>query len=126
MEKSKKDKHITLKEAAILSGYSSDYLGQLIRKGKLEGEQVYMNTAWMTTKVAVLDYVNNTKKVKANEERSFVENVVESAKKNWDILYTHFLYIIIFLNVVFLIFLFFVFSVSVENYFEKKMLNHCL
>lgn len=120
MGNGKKDKHITLKEAAVLSGYSSDYLGQLIRKGKLEGEQVYMNTAWMTTEVAVLDYLNNTKKVKTSEERSFVESLVESAKKNWDLLYTYFLYTIIFLNILFLIVLFFILSVSIENYFEKR------
>ena len=114
------NKHITLKEAAALSGYSADYLGQLIRKGKLEGEQVFMNTAWMTTEIAVLDYVDKTKKSKTHEKKSFLKNVVQMVEKNWDVLSIYFLYAVIFLNVLFLVFLFFLFSVSVEKHFDKK------
>lgn len=53
--------YITLKEAAKLSGYAPDYLGQLIRKGKLAGKQVYLNVAWMTTEEAVRDYLEKNK-----------------------------------------------------------------
>ena len=48
---------ISLKEAAKISGYSSDYVGQLIRSGKLEGKQVFSNVAWMTTEEAVQKYL---------------------------------------------------------------------
>jgi len=41
------NKLLTLKEAAQISGYAPDYIGQLIRKGKLPGKQVYTNFAWM-------------------------------------------------------------------------------
>lgn len=51
-----KNNLITLKEASQLSGYSADYVGQLIRQGKIPGKQVYCNIAWMTTAEAVLDY----------------------------------------------------------------------
>src|SRR3989339_626066 len=47
---------ISLKEAAKISGYSADYIGQLIRAGKIPGRQVYSNIAWMTTAKAVMDY----------------------------------------------------------------------
>lgn len=47
---------ISLKEAAKISGYSADYIGQLIRAGKIPGKQVYVNVAWMTTAEAVLAY----------------------------------------------------------------------
>lgn len=47
---------ISLKEAAKISGYSADYIGQLIRSGKIPGKQVYVNVAWMTTAEAVLAY----------------------------------------------------------------------
>src|SRR5262244_1385185 len=50
-------KYISLKEAARLSGYSSDYVGQLIRSGKLEGKQVFSNVAWMTTEEALQKYL---------------------------------------------------------------------
>lgn len=50
-------KYISLKEAARLSGYSPDYVGQLIRSGKLEGKQVFSNVAWMTTEDAIQKYL---------------------------------------------------------------------
>lgn len=50
---------LTLKEAAVVAGYSPDYIGQLIRAGKIRGEQVYCGVAWMTTKEEVLSYLEN-------------------------------------------------------------------
>lgn len=50
-------KYISLKEAAKISGYSADYVGQLIRGGKLEGKQVFSNVAWMTTEEAIQKYL---------------------------------------------------------------------
>lgn len=54
-------KLISLKQASEISGYSSDYIGQLIRSGKIFGEQVYSNVVWMTTEEAVLGYKNKSK-----------------------------------------------------------------
>ena len=51
-------KFITLKEASDMSGYSPDYIGQLIRQGKLPGKQVYYNVAWVTTESAVREYLS--------------------------------------------------------------------
>jgi hypothetical protein len=64
----KEEKMITLKEAATISGYSSDYIGQLIRSGKLYGKQVYCNVAWMTTKEAILAYKNGETDKKTQKE----------------------------------------------------------
>jgi hypothetical protein len=50
-------KYISLKEAAKISGYSPDYVGQLIRAGKLEGKQVFSNVAWMTSEEAIQKYL---------------------------------------------------------------------
>jgi len=63
MPESKKEEgqYITLKEAAKISGYTPDYLGQLIRKGKLEGKQIYLNVAWVTTEKALSAYLDNNK-----------------------------------------------------------------
>ena len=55
---------ISLKDASKISGYSADYIGQLIRSGKIPGKQVYCNIAWMTTAQAVLDYKNQGAKDK--------------------------------------------------------------
>lgn len=49
--------YITLKEASKISGYSADYIGQLIRKGKIPGRQIYTNIAWVTTEESIRDYL---------------------------------------------------------------------
>lgn len=49
---------ISLKDAAKISGYSADYIGQLIRAGKIPGKQVCCTVAWMTTADAVTAYKN--------------------------------------------------------------------
>jgi hypothetical protein len=59
--KKEEGQYITLKEAAKISGYTPDYLGQLIRKGKLEGKQIYLNVAWVTTEKALSAYLENNK-----------------------------------------------------------------
>ena len=63
-------KYITLKEASKMTGYSPDYLGQLIRKGKLPGKQVYLNVAWMTTEEDLRDYLSNNKTVTGKGPRT--------------------------------------------------------
>ena len=55
-------KYITLREAAKISGYAPDYIGQLIRSGKLPGKEVYCNTAWLTTEEAIASYKKDRKK----------------------------------------------------------------
>ncbi len=67
MEKDKK--LISLKEASELSGYSSDYIGQLIRSGKIFGEQVYTGVVWMTTEDEVLSYKNKSKQKSVNKTK---------------------------------------------------------
>lgn len=54
---SDKRKYISLKEAADIAGYSPDYIGQLIRAGKMEGQQVYTNVSWVTTEKALRTYL---------------------------------------------------------------------
>lgn len=59
--------YITLKEAAALSNYSPDYIGQLIRAGKIRGEQVYNNVSWVTTEDEVRAYLENKGRTVAQE-----------------------------------------------------------
>ena len=60
----KRDAYISLKEAAKISGYSPDYVGQLIRSGKISGKQIYTNVSWVTTEDAILSYLKDEKKGK--------------------------------------------------------------
>lgn len=125
MGNSKNNKHITLKEAAKLSGYAPDYLGQLIRNGKLKGEQVFLNTAWMTTEEAVLSYLKQKKKnnsclSKDNESNLFGQTTKRIFSWNWGKIYTYILRLILVITVLFLLFLFFLFSVNFERTLEMK------
>jgi len=69
-------KDITLKEAAAISGYSADYIGQLIRAGKLEGKQVFSNISWVTTEEAVRAYMDKSNKG-LNEPAPLMERMRE-------------------------------------------------
>ena len=57
-----KEKYISLKEAAKISGYAPDYIGWLIRKGKIRGRKVYSGFSWQTTEKALRNYQINYKK----------------------------------------------------------------
>lgn len=65
--------YITLKEASERFGYAPDYIGQLIRKGKIEGKQVHANVAWMTTAEAMEEYL-----AEAGEKRAAKAEVVNT------------------------------------------------
>ncbi len=80
------EKYITLKEASKMTGYSPDYLGQLIRKGKLEGKQVYLNVAWMTTEKAVKDYLGSSKP-NAGARPSIIKQTLKERVRQWAVHY---------------------------------------
>lgn len=98
--------YITLKEAAALTNYSSDYIGQLIRAGKIKGEQVYSNVAWVTTEEEVLAYVED-------KNRS-VETVVTFPFFAQNYL-RYFMYALIGLCAVFLLIMQYILYVSIDQ-----------
>ena len=55
--------YLTLKEASKLTGYASDYIGWLIRRGKIKGKKIY-NTSWITNEDTIKYYrvIKNRKK----------------------------------------------------------------
>lgn len=72
-------KLISLKEASEISGYSADYIGQLIRAGKIPGKQVYTNITWMTTADAVLEY--KTKSKSGNENSKSIKDNLNKKRR---------------------------------------------
>ena len=72
---------ISLKDASRISGYSSDYIGQLIRAGKIPGKQVYTNVSWMTTAQAVEDYKNNSERNKNKKEEFGFKSYFKNQKQ---------------------------------------------
>jgi hypothetical protein len=58
------EKYISLREASKISGYSPDYVGYLIRTGKIPGRMVYTGVSWQTTREAILAYKNRQQRKK--------------------------------------------------------------
>ncbi len=125
----KKDKrYITLKEAAALSGYSSDYVGQLIRSGKILGKRVYANPVWMTTEEELMNYLEADR---ANRSRrtglgrkvaDFLRSWRTGLRSELEIvkLYKGVLYFSISVSLVFSLFVFYVFSVNFDAWLSQR------
>lgn len=56
--------HISLKQASKISGYHPDYIGHLIREGKIKGIKECARKAWRVTEESILAYREKKKKNK--------------------------------------------------------------
>jgi len=126
----KKDDYISLREAAAISGYSPDYVGQLIRSGKLPGKQVVSHVAWMTTEEALKEYMNKKsagKQSSSHEERFtiYLRNLIAKMRRQFEMprLLTKLLYAVIAITVCFLLLLFYIFSASLERELNQKAME---
>ncbi len=120
-------KYITLKEAAEVSGYSSDYVGQLIRQGKLPAKKVYSNIAWLTTEEAVLGYIDKAE-VKGSLASKIVDKSTQTGrliKINFDPfrLYRFLTYSGILLSGLLFLLIFYIFSNAIDDKIEKRALQ---
>lgn len=119
-------KYITLKEAEKISGYSADYIGQLIRRGKLPGKQVYCSVAWVTTEEAIHQYVEKVKH--GGRKMSLPEKIITvlqelKAKVTFEVKWVGalkaLLYATIALSILFSAFLFYILSVRVDKLLQE-------
>lgn len=124
----KSDAYISLKEAARISGYSPDYIGQLIRKGKLPGKQVFSNVAWMTTEDAIREYIEKDREKKAGGEDTTAGSSTNGAWKgrifSVDTLmriYTAMAWIVIVVAALFAVFLMYVLAANVDHAIERNL-----
>ena len=118
------EKHISLKEASRISGYAPDYIGQLIRSGKLEGKQVYANVAWMTTESAIRAYVSGSHGGEVSREIPRFEGGSKFVmSKKFHRLFRGLLYAVIGLSVIFMMFLFYLLSVSIDRRIQQSSLQ---
>jgi len=118
----KQDKKlISLKEAAEISGYSSDYIGQLIRSGKIYGEQVYSNVVWKTRASDVLSYKNKSKKISTEKSSFFLEKKrqVSIQVKILKIMFENFKGLLALLFLFFLIFFVLIFLIINSLFIQK-------
>ncbi len=120
----KKDEYISLREAAAIAGYTPDYMGQLIRSGKLPGKQVFANVAWMTTEEAVRSYVGQKKGKHTSREAAapsifqVFQREIESPRivKRLSIA-------LIVLSAAFMLLLFYIFSTSLDQRLNQRALE---
>ncbi len=120
-----KDKSfISLKDAAKMSGYSADYVGQLIRSGKITGKQVFSNVAWVTTEDAILEYLQKERKGKLTSESgtSRVIDIIFSAEGlAWT--YAIIAWVAIGILGLFVVFLISVFAISLDHTVNQKYIQ---
>ena len=129
MAKDEEKKFISLKEAAELSGYSPDYVGQLIRAGKLRGKQVYSNIAWVTTREDLDRYMQTRQASAQSSKNGSVSDAALQAQNRlllWlqsPTVMRNIMYAAIAISAIFLIILFYIFSVVTEKRLHERALQ---
>jgi hypothetical protein len=118
---SREPDYISLREAAQITGYSPDYIGQLIRAGKLHGKQVFSNVAWMTTKSALEEYAQKDRKQEKVEKKgwSLKKYSIDSLTN----LYTYGMWGVAGILGLCIVGMLYVLAVSIDNKIEKRYLE---
>ena len=113
--RAKEKGYITLREAAQLSNYSPDYIGQLIRAGKIKGEQVYQSVAWVTTEDEINSYLLNKNRTTTNSSKNliFLSDLSE-------LLLKYSLYLVIALLILVVLVMQYIFYVSLDDTISGK------
>ena len=62
MQLNKNQNFISLKQAAEILDYSPDYIGWLIREGKISGRKIFSKEAWKVSRRAILNYASKNNK----------------------------------------------------------------
>ena len=118
--------YITLKEAAKISGYAPDYVGQLIRKGKIPGKQIYSNVAWVTTEAAVREYIEKGGGSDNNKKSGALLEGLMRGEERPSRVFKAALYAVIALALVFLGMLLYALAVNFDRAIEKKSLQEVM
>lgn len=124
MNLAKEKSFISLKEAAKMSGYSPDYVGQLIRSGKITGKQIFSNVAWVTTEDAILEYLQKEKKgglAPENGSSRVVDIIFSAEGLAWT--YAIVAWVAIGILGLFVVFLISVFAISLDHTVNQKYIQ---
>ncbi len=118
-----KNEYISLREAAAMSGYTPDYVGQLIRSGKLPGKQVFANVAWMTTEDAIRDYMGKKRGTAVAREGSssimeVIQREIESPR-----LVKRLSIALIVISLAFMLLVFYIFSTSLDQRLNQRAMQ---
>ena len=106
--------YITLREAAEFANYTPDYVGQLIRAGKIKGEQVYSNVAWVTTEDEIQAYLSDKGRVvSVSADTHFFSHKI----------FRYFLYLLIALCALAILTFQYILYVSIDDHLESFFLS---
>lgn len=100
--------YLTLKEASERTEYTPDYIGQLIRSGKIEGKQVYSNALWVANESSLRMYLDS----KGKESHFKGESLTLPQLPDF---VRPLLYIVIVCSAIFLVILIHVLSVTIDR-----------
>lgn len=115
--RAQKEGYITLREAAEITNYAPDYIGQLIRNGKIRGEQVYSNVAWVTTEDELRAYMADKSRSVTNSEVDTKLEIVGGR------LASYLLYTVIGLLFCAILVMQYIFYVSVDDSVTKRIIS---
>lgn len=114
-------KYISLKEASSISGYAPDYIGQLIRSGKLSGKQVYSNVAWVTTESALREYLDKQPRSKTASLEASSQDMIDRVLPKF---LKGFLVGVVVVSICFAVILFYIFSVQIDAKLKEKAVQN--
>ncbi len=106
---------LTLKEASELTPYTPDYIGQLIRAGKIEGKQIYSNVSWVANESSLREYLNQKGKESQLTAHTSVHEFPELARP--------LLYLVIVFAALFLIVLIHILSVTIDRAIASALVD---
>jgi len=105
--------YLTLKEAADKTEYTPDYIGQLIRAGKIEGKQIYSSVAWVANENSLKQYLAaRGKDTSFDGDATTFEQLPEYLRP--------LLYLVIFFSIVFIVILLHVLSVAIDKALSRS------
>jgi hypothetical protein len=105
--------YLTLKEAADKTEYTPDYIGQLIRAGKIEGRQIYSSVAWVANESSLKQYLaTRGKDASFSDSASTFEQLPEYMRP--------LLYLVIGFSIVFIVILLHVLSLTIDKALSRS------
>jgi hypothetical protein len=104
--------YLTLREASELTEYTSDYIGQLIRAGKIEGKQIYSNVAWVASARSLKEYLEKRGKDMTHVESHAGLSVIP---REYPTFLRTLMYVVIATSGLFLVMLFHILSISIDR-----------
>ena len=117
---------VSLKEASKLTGYSPDYIGQLIRNRKIIGKQIYHSVAWVVSERSLSDYLEGQGTKETTEDEGIFDKFSMAYEQIREFLfkpanvYRNLMYVGLFALSIVTVLLFYITSVSIDRKIQSR------